>query len=1196
MSGILNTPIEKDMKDSYLDYAMSVIVGRALPDVRDGLKPVHRRILFGMHELGNTHDKPYKKSARVVGEVLGKFHPHGDAAIYDSLVRMAQNFSMRYTLADGQGNWGCFTKDTKVRLTDGRSITFEELLLEDAEGKQNYTFTADEEGNIKIGMISKPRMTIKDAEIMKVVLDNGEEIKCTLNHRFMLRSGEYTEAKDLRTGDSLMPFYAKQSTGEDDPKLEGYEMVFQPKNDAWTYMHHLADDWNLERGIYARSAGRIRHHINFNKLNNNPDNIKRVHWKEHWRTHYTLTSYRHKNDAEYRKKLSEGRLNYLSKPETKIKYKQVLIKRNKENWAKPGYRRKMREMLSRVNKEYIAAHPEKRVEISKRFTATLKRLWQTPKYRASMHQKIIKGNKNHITNRTGKLKFLNICRRIAAEGNALCEESYEQMRNIVYSYGRATTWKTGIRKYFNGDSNIILCELNKNHKVVRIEPLGVREDVYDLTVDGTHNFALAAGVFVHNSIDGDSAAAMRYSEVRMTKLAEEMLFDIEKETVDFTPNFDGTLKEPTVLPSKVPTLLVNGSSGIAVGMATNIPPHNLGEIVDALVAIIEGADEAKVLHIVPGPDFPTGGTIIGRSGIYGAYKTGRGIIRLRAKIETDEKKRQLVIREIPYQVTKTAIIEAIADAAKEKKIEGISGIHDRSDKEGMEVIIELKRDATLEVVLNQLYANTPLESSFGIINLALVNNAPKTLPLYEMLRLFVEFRQEIVRKRCVFEKKQAEARAHILEGLTIALKNIDSIIPFLKASKDPKAAKSGLMQDYALSEKQAEAIIEMKLRVLTGLEREKIEKELGELKKLIEWLAGVLADETKILQIIKGELAEIRKKYADARRTKIEEIADERTAEDLIPNEEVVVFISHKGYVKRVPLDEYRTQHRGGKGVVGTETKEEDFVEDVIVTRTHNYILFFTDSGRVHWLKTYEIPEGGRYAGGKPIVNLLELKNEKVSAWIPMEAFSDKEFLVMVTRNGIVKRIGADAFANPRKGGIIAITLKQGDSLIEVKKTNGNREIFIATKEGYAIRFNENDAREIGRTGQGVIGIRLREKDEMIGATVCEKPTVLTITKNGYGKRTEFSEYRVQARGGMGITNLDCTEKTGKVVGVKATDDNDDVIVISSKGQTIRAPVKDIRVIGRNTQGVRIIRLGEGEKVASFAVVQTENGVATEIK
>lgn len=1191
MAGILDRAIEQDMKESYLDYAMSVIVGRALPDVRDGLKPVHRRILFGMHELGNTHDKPYKKSARVVGEVLGKYHPHGDVAIYDSLVRMAQDFSMRYTLVDGQGNFGCFTKDTEVRLADGRNLSFGELIKEDAEGRKNYTYTIGSDGTIKIAEIKKPRLTIKNAELVKVFLDNGAEIRCTPNHRFMLRNGEYKEAQHLLPGESIMPLYVKLSDGSDDPNLKGYEMLLQPKENAWQYAHRLADEWNIENCVYARPAGRIRHHVDFNKLNNSPANIKRMHWKEHWQLHYNLTAEKHRTDDQYRTNLKEGREKYWNE-ESRKRQARRMSERNLRNWKKEGYRVKMRKTLSEVNKAYILAHPEKRKEMSERATRTLKRLWMAPEYKRFMHGKIIKGNRNHTTNRTGKLKFLTICRWISTRGEMVCEETYEKARMIVYPYGRATTWKNGLHKYFSNDMNLVLCELNGNHRVVRVERLPEREDVYDLTIHETHNFALAAGVFVHNSIDGDSAAAMRYTEVRMKKLAEEMLADIEKETVAFVPNFDGTLKEPTVLPSRVPTLLVNGSSGIAVGMATNIPPHNLGEIIDALVAVIEGADELKILQIVPGPDFPTGGTIVGRSGIYEAYKTGRGIIRLRSKIETNEKDRMLVVREIPYQITKVAIIDAIADAVKEKRLEGISGIHDRSDKEGMEVVIELKKDAVPEVVLNQLYASTPLESSFGINSLALVNNSPKTLPLYEMLRLFVEFRQEIVRKRCAFEKKQAEARAHILEGLMVALRNIDRIIQFLKASRDVKAAKAGLIQDYSLSEKQAEAIVEMKLRALTGLEREKIESELAELKKLIAWLAEVLADEKRILAIIREELLEIRKKYADARKTGIIEAADERTVEDLIPNEDVVVTISHRGYVKRVLLQEYRTQRRGGKGVVGSETKEEDFVEDVIVTKTHNYMLFFTDKGRVHWLKAYSIPEAGRYASGKPIVNMLELKEEKVTAWIEMHSFSDKEFLVMITRNGIVKRIGADAFANPRKGGVIALTLKEGDSLIDVKKTCGNGDVFIATKEGYAIRFNENDARELGRTGQGVIGIRLREKDEVIGATTCEKPTVLTITENGYGKRTGFSEYRVQARGGLGVTNMNCTEKTGKVVAVKAVDDSGEVIVVSSKGQTIRSPVKGIRVIGRNTQGVRILRLGEGEKVASFAAVHSESGTS----
>ncbi|MBI2079136.1 DNA gyrase subunit A [Candidatus Micrarchaeota archaeon] len=808
MENIVERTIEKDLKESYLDYAMSVIVGRALPDIRDGLKPVHRRILFSMHELSNTHDKPYKKSARVVGETLGKFHPHGDTAIYDSLVRMAQDFSLRYTLVDGQGNFG--------------------------------------------------------------------------------------------------------------------------------------------------------------------------------------------------------------------------------------------------------------------------------------------------------------------------------------------------------------------------------------------------------SIDGDNSAAMRYTEVRMERLAEEMLGDLEKETVDFTSNFDGTLKEPLVMPSKIPNLLINGSAGIAVGMATNIPPHNLTEIVDASIAFIEGSDESKILSIVSGPDFPTAGIIVGRGGIFEAYKTGRGIIRIRGKaeIKKDSKgKDSISITEIPYQVTKTSIIESIANSVRDKKIDGISGVHDRSDRQGVEVIVELKKDANAEVVLNQLYAHTPLEGTFGIINLVLVKNEPKVLGLYELIRLFIDFRKEIVTKRCQFDLKKAEERAHILIGLIKALENIDPIVIFLKASKNVDEARAGLISKYSLSEIQANAILDMRLQRLIALEREKIENEYKQLQEAITWLKNVLSDVNEVLKIIKNELIEIKEKYGDKRRTVIIDAQDERPIEALIPNDEVVITITGKGYTKRVSLTEYRSQNRGGKGVIGADTKEEDFIRDVIVTRNHNYILVFTDKGRVHWIKAYEIPEAGRYAGGRPIVNIIELqgKDEKATSWIPVENFSENEYLCMVTKNGIIKRISLDNFSRPRNGGIIAITLKEKDDLVEVIKTNGKQELLIATKKGQAIRFSEEDAREIGRTGQGVIGIRFKEgEDQVVGITLCSMPSILTITENGFGKRTPVEDYRIQGRGGSGVINIKTEGRNGDVVGVRAVKDDQEIIVISSKGQTIRVPVTSISVIGRNTQGVTIIRLGENEKVASFAIVEKSEVQKTE--
>ena len=1197
---IIPRTIEADMKESYLDYAMSVIVGRAIPDIRDGLKPVHRRILHTMNELGNSYGKPFKKSARVVGDCLGKYHPHGDMAIYDSLVRMAQTFSLRYMLVDGQGNMGCFTKDTKIRLTDGRTVSFDELITEGHAGKDNFTYTMNRKtGKIEVARIHKPRLTLKNARVMKVVLDNNEEIKCTLNHRFMLRDGSYREAEQLQPGDSLMPLYTRISTKEDDPNIEGYEMLLQPMSENWEYTHHISDSWNIKNGAYAARAGRMRHHLDFNKANNNPTNIRRMNWKEHWKVHYEMASERHRNNPEYRAKLAQGRFEFWNKPENRKKVSERNSMRNLKNWKNAMYRNKMCQVLSKVNTEYIQKHPEKRVERSERITRTLKRLWQSIEYRQFMQCKIIKGNKNHTTNRTGKLKFLKVCRYIATRGETINESSYETARKAVYPYGHATCWETGLEKYFGNEPSLIFAELNGNHKVVRTEILLEREDVYDLTIDETHNFALAAGVFVHNSIDGDSPAAMRYTEVRMAKITAEMLSDIDKETVAFTDNFDGTMKEPVVLPSKIPNLLINGSAGIAVGMATNIPPHNLREIIDGTMAVIDGADDIKLLQIVSGPDFPTGGSIVGRSGILQAYKTGRGIIKVRGKVTKDEKKNTLVITEIPYQLTKTAIIESIVEAAKDKKIEGVSGVHDRSDKDGMEVIIDIKRGYDIDVVLNQLYAHTQLQTSFGIINLALVGKEPKVLGIYDMISEFVEFRKEIVRKRCEFELKEAKARTHILEGLRIALNNIDPIVAFLRKSKDMEAARAGLMTNYSLTEIQANAILDMKLSRLIALEREKIENEYAELMKKIAWLNDVLADVARMLAIIKEELAEIREKYGDDRRTEIVADEEEQDIEALIPNDEVVVVISSRGYVKRVGLDEYRAQRRGGKGVIGTETKEEDAVQDVIVTRNHNYLLLFTDKGRAFWLKAYRIPESGRYSTGKTLVSLLDLKDEKVTSWITAEKFDSGEFLSMVTKNGIIKRTALENFSNVRKSGIIGITLREGDRLVEVIKTDGKQDLVIATRKGQAIRFKEEEAREIGRTGQGVIGIRFKEgEDEVVGVATCGKPTILTITENGYGKRTHIDEYRVQGRGGSGVINMKTEGRNGDVIGIRSVDDDYEIIVMSSKGQAIRSPVKDVSTIGRNTQGVRIIRLSEeeGEKVASFAALhrpQNESGQQT---
>jgi DNA gyrase subunit A len=801
---IVTRVIEDEMKQSYLDYAMSVIVGRALPDVRDGLKPVHRRILYAMNDMGMFHNKPSKKSARIVGEVLGKYHPHGDTAVYDSMVRMAQEWSLRYPLVKGQGNFG--------------------------------------------------------------------------------------------------------------------------------------------------------------------------------------------------------------------------------------------------------------------------------------------------------------------------------------------------------------------------------------------------------SIDGDSAAAMRYTEAKLKKFSEEMLKDIDKNTVKFLPNFDNSLKEPSVLPSKIPNLLVNGSSGIAVGMATNIPPHNMSEICNAIISVIDNPNiEIKELYqIVKGPDFPTGGIICGRAPILSAYQTGRGKIIVRSKTEIEEKKGRnvIIIKEIPYMVNKSETIKEIANLVNDKKIKGISDIRDESDREGMRIVIELTKDANQDVVLNQLFNHTRLQVTFGIIMLALVDNIPKVLNLKQMINEFIKHRQIIVRKRTDFELKKAEERKHILEGLIIALNNIDTIIKEIKTSKTIEDAKNTLMSNYRLTDIQSRAILEMKLQKLASLEQEKIKREYEELTKLIEKLKLILAEEKEILKIIKQELEEIKKNHGDDRKTKI--IDQEYEAfeeEELIKPEDNVITISHAGYIKRLPVSLYRQQKKGGKGARAASTKDEDFIEEIFVANTHDYILFFTNKGKLHWIKVYQLTESGKQAKGSSISNLLHLsENEKISAFVPVKDFK-QGYLMMATKNAVVKKTALEEFSNPRKGGIIAVNIKEDDELVNVVHTSGEDQIILATKNGQAIRFKEEDIRPTGRQAAGVRGARLKGNDELIDMVKADdSKSLLTITDNGYGKRSDVKEYRLISRGGSGVRNIICSDRNGKVIAVKSVTDKDDIMFISKNGITIRTPAKDIRIIGRNTQGLRLMRLDDSDKIMAAAkIINEEN-------
>ncbi len=711
-----------------------------------------------------------------------------------------------------------------------------------------------------------------------------------------------------------------------------------------------------------------------------------------------------------------------------------------------------------------------------------------------------------------------------------------------------------------------------------------------MLVDGQGNFG---------SIDGDPAAAYRYTEARLTKIAEELLVDIDKETVDFTPNFDETTLEPIVLPAKVPNLLINGSSGIAVGMATNIPPHNLGEVVDGLLMMIEEPEVTikQLMKKIKGPDFPTGSTIHGKKGIHDAYHTGRGIVRMRAKVDIEDHKRgqSIIIYELPYQVNKARLIEKIAELVRHKKVEGLSDLRDESDRHGIRVVMEVKRGEIPQVILNQLYKHTAMESSFGINMLAIVNGQPKLLTLQRVLSLFLTHRRDVIVKRTKFERRKAEEKAHILEGLKVALDNLDKIIKLIRASKSPEEALYGLMTKFPLTEIQSKAILDMRLQRLTGLERDKIIQDYEEIIKEIERLKKILANPGLVDGIIKEDLLEIRKKYADKRRTDITIEAEEITIEDLIQEEEMVVTISHNGFIKRNALDMYRSQHRGGKGSMGMETREEDFVETLFTASTHETVLFFSNIGRIYWLKIYQIPEMGRAAKGKAFVNLLHIsQRERITAVFSIKEFKEDRFLFMATKRGVVKKTTLAAYSNPRSSGINAIKLEDGDELIGVRMTDGTKDINLSTRAGSAIRFNESNVRAMGRVARGVRGIRLKEGDEVVSVDVLDdETTLLTVTENGYGKRTKASEYRLQSRGGKGVFTIKVTKRNGKVVGVLQVTSDDEIIIIASSGKLIRTKAKSISIIGRATQGVRLINLSEKDKVVSVARVvekDEENG------
>ncbi len=739
------------------------------------------------------------------------------------------------------------------------------------------------------------------------------------------------------------------------------------------------------------------------------------------------------------------------------------------------------------------------------------------------------------------------------------------------------------------------------------------QSIYDTLVrlaqDFNMRYPLVDGQGNFGSIDDDPPAAMRYTEARPEPAAEAMMTDLDKETVDFVPNYDETIEEPTVLPTTFPNLLVNGSSGIAVGMATNIPPHNIREVIDGVIGVIEHRADQRdarmrtLIKAVPGPDFPTGGFIVGRSGILSAYTTGRGTITLRAKAKVEESKKgdkvSIVITEIPYQVNKKRLLEKIGELHREKTIEGISDLRDESDREGMRIVVELRRGEVPEVILNNLYKHTQLQTTFGIIMLAISGGRPKILPILDIVEQFIEFRREVVRRRTEFELRKAEARAHILEGLKIALDHLDEVIKLIRGSKNPAEAREGLMTQFKLSQVQSQAILDMQLQRLTGLERQKIVDELVELLKTIERLRAILSSDELLTQLVVDELKAVRDKFADERRTQIIDESGEFRVEDLIADEDMAITVTNTGYIKRTAITTYRMQRRGGKGRIGMRTREEDFVSHLFIASTHAYIMIFSDRGRAYWLKVHEVPDVGPGGKGKAIANLVSMEaGEKIAALLAVmewPAEENQQFVVMGTRKGVIKKTDLTAFSNPRAGGIIAMGVEEGDSVIAVEMSDGKEQIFLGTRDGMAIRFEETDVRAMGRTAYGVRGISLREDDEVVAMEVVrEGGTMLTVTQNGYGKRTELEEYRVQSRGGVGIINIQTSERNGKVVGIAYVHDDDELMLISQQGKILRMVTKDIRAIGRATQGVRLLGVEEGDQVVSVARLaerEEENGI-----
>ncbi|MDD4980454.1 MAG: DNA gyrase subunit A [Candidatus Omnitrophica bacterium] len=1241
---IIPVYIEDEVKDSYLNYAMSVIVGRALPDIRDGLKPVHRRILYAMQELNLDHSKPYKKCARIVGEVLGKYHPHGDVAVYDALVRMAQGFSLRYPLVDGQGNFGSVDGDAAAAMRycvtgDTLIVTDKGLQRIDKLPHHSKTDFRVLSLNNKINHVSK-WFDSGEHLTKKITTFRGFSLCGSRNHPILTwqRNGTkpklvWTLLNNVENGD----FVVVSRSGSLFPSREPLLKKFYPELRNRRQEHKLPRAMNVDLafilGALIAEGSISREQIGF--CNGDKEFLRE------FKSCFQRVFPDCRLHEFVRKPLSYGKkkCTYLEIHSMHV----IDFLKNLGLRQLRAYDKTIPDIIFSSSKKSVAAFIKGYAEgdgsicVGKRnpdisLISTSGKLIQGLQVFLLMfgidsshrfHKQknyfrlFIRGRNNldlfknqiNFATRKSRERLIDICNRNKTDWvmsktdcipyiadylrkkSTRCKRKYwgniEWLKkHNIDRYPKIEKYWPRLRRVLDKDDVSLFEGLIKNRyifdKIVSVEDAG-KKRVYSIKVDSPCHSFVSNGFISHNT------------EARLAAISDEILADIDKDTVNFGPNFDSSLKEPLLLPAALPNLLVNGSSGIAVGMATNIPPHNLNEVADAIIYLLDHPEtEIKdLMRYIKGPDFPTGGVICGRNGIKDAYTTGKGklTVRARATIERQKNGKDLIIiTEIPYQVQKSALIEAAAALVDDKKIEGISDIRDESDKDGMRIAVELKRDVEAQIVLNQLFKHTQLETTFGIIMLALVDNRPRVLTLRQMLEYYIEHRKIIIRRRTQFELDKALKRAHILEGLKIALKYIDRIIKVIKTSKNTENAKERLMKEFGLSDVQAQAILEMQLQRLTALERDKIDAEYLELLKKIELCKAILASEKKIEGIIKEDLEALKKKYGDERRTDLVAEAEELEVEDLIAEEDVVVTISHGGYIKRLPVSAYRKQKRGGTGATGAEVKEEDFIEHLFVASTKDYLLTFADKGQVHWLKVYEIPQASRTSKGKAIINLLQMEaGSKVSSTIPVKEFSADQYLVMVTKCGQIKKTRLDAYGNPRKGGIIGISLDKGDELIGVELTDGKQELLIGTRQGKAIRFSESKVRDMGRQAGGVRAISLAKKDEVIAMVLAQKDTtVLTVTELGFAKRTPIQEYRLTSRGGKGIINIKVTSKNGEAVSLKTVSDNDELMVITQNGMFLRCAVKDIRTTGRSAQGVRLIKLQEKDRVSCVAPVIAE--------